>query len=174
MELKVMKESFMENILIRQLDNNSSEMIKELKVNEFQSAFIETSADCLDDFKNNAYSIRWSISGVYFDTQLIGFAMHGQWKFRFLPYRQVWLDRFMIDAKYQGKGYGKRALQLLIPQMYDKYHCKKIYLSSKEANVYAIKLYEDLGFKKTIFKDPQGERIMTRKKKTDARTGMVD
>ncbi len=28
--------------------------------------------------------------------------------------KSVWLDRFMIDQQYQGKGYAKRFLRLLI------------------------------------------------------------
>ncbi len=136
--------------------------IKDLSVYEEQSHFIETSLHCLDDAKNNAYNMKWNFYGIYEDDNLIGFAMHGESKILFLT--QVWLDRFMIDKKYQGKGYGKKSMELILEKMYEDYNCKKIHLSVHEDNSFAIKLYQKLGFAKTIFKDPKGERIMTRKK----------
>ena len=42
--------------------------------------------------------------------------------------KSVWLDRFMIDQRYQGKGYAKRFLRLLI-HLQNKFECKTIYLS---------------------------------------------
>ena len=54
---------------------------------------------------------------------------------------------FMIDLDHQRKGYGKKAMQILINKIKkDKSH-SKISLNVDEDNVVAIKLYESLGFK---------------------------
>ncbi len=147
-------------------------LIKDLSVHDEQDHFIETSGHCFNDAENDAYNMKWDFYGIYINDTLIGFAMHGE--DRRLFYSQVWLDRFMIDKKYQGKGYGKKSMELILQKMYEDYNCKKIYLSVHENNFPAIKLYEKLGFKKTMFKDPKGERIMTRiKRGVDTKNSVI-
>ncbi len=55
-------------------------------------------------------------------------------------------------------------MELIIKKLYLDYNCKRIYLSVVESNKVAVQLYESLGFKKTMFLDPMGERIMKRLK----------
>ncbi len=151
----------MDNICIKKILKDEMHTLTGLTVHDHQSHFIESSADCVNDAKNNAYHIKWNFYGIFEKDPLIGFAMHG--KSRFLFFSQVWLDRFMLDKKHQGKGYGKKSLALILQKMYQDYGCHKIYLSVHEDNTLAILLYEKLGFKKTPFKDPKGERIFTRR-----------
>ena len=61
--------------------------------------------------------------------------------------KSVWLDRFMIDQRYQGKGYAKRFLRLLIQFLQNKFECKTIYLSLHPDNKPAMGLYESFGFR---------------------------
>ena len=74
----------------------------------------------------------------------------------------MWLDRFLIDKRFQGRGYGKPTLKLLIERLVNEYNCTKIYLSIYDDNVNAIKLYEDLGFKFNGELDINGERVMVK------------
>ena len=67
-------------------------------------------------------------------------------------YSRLWLDCFMIDEKYQGRGYGKIALKKILPILFEQYQCQTIYLSVHVENKNAIKLYETLGFKKQFLK----------------------
>ncbi len=152
----------MKEISIKSIPREKWDTIANLSVHNEQSHFIETSAQCLDDAKNDTYNMKWDFYGVYANDILVGFAMHG--KNNHWLYPQVWLDRFMIDKNFQGKGYGKKSMELILQKMYSDYNCKKIFLSVYENNLHAIKLYEKLEFKKTIFKEPTGERIMTRKR----------
>ncbi len=147
------------DLTIKIIPREKWDIVKELSVYNEQSHFIETSEQCLNDAKNDAYNMKWNFYGIYANHKLIGFAMNGE--NRILFYKQVWLDRFMIDKKHQGKGYGKKSITLILEKMREDYRCKKIYLSVHEDNYNAIRLYEKLGFKKTLFKDPKGERIMT-------------
>ncbi len=150
----------MSELHIKTIPKDEWDLIKGLSVHNEQSNFIETSEQCLNDAKNDAYNMKWHFYGIYLSDNLIGFAMHGKLKFLFST--QVWLDRFMIDKNYQAKGHGKKSMELILEKMYQDYSCKKIYLSVHQDNASAIRLYEKLGFNKTLFKDPKGERIMTR------------
>lgn len=61
------------------------------------------------------------------------------------PDDRYWLWRFMIDVRYQGRGYGRKALELIIA--YFKEHgATNIRLSTKAANQKAIHLYESFVF----------------------------
>ncbi len=157
---------------IKLLSINQWEEILSLSVSKNQIDYIETSEKCLEDAKNDAYDIKWNFYGVYLEQSIIGFAMFGVQRLKVFPFEQVWLDRFVIDEKFQGKGYGKNSLQLIIDNLYRKYENKKIYLSVYEENVTATELYLKLGFKKTRFKEPTGERIMTRKYSSDEDKGV--
>ncbi len=145
---------------IRKLLPMEWEIILQLSVSKEQKDFIETSARCLADAKSNAYSMSWNFYGIFLEQELIGFAMYAVERFKFLPLSRMWLDRFMIDSRFQGKGYGKAALRLILSTLQKDYSCNRIYLSVFEGNYGAIELYKKLGFKKTWFKEPTGERIM--------------
>ena len=61
------------------------------------------------------------------------------------PDDRYWLWRFMIGEKYQGRGYGKEALKLIISYFREN-GASNIRLSTKESNVNAIHLYQSFGF----------------------------
>ena len=153
-----------QEVSIVTLNPESAHLIKGLQVSASQKTYIESAKECLRDYENNGYGIAWTLEGVYVAGEMVGFAMHGRQTFKILPYSQVWLDRFMIDERYQGRGYGGKVLQQLLPKIQQIYGCKKIYLSVKEDNIFAITLYKKFGFQKTIFKELKDERIMVRKK----------
>ncbi|AJS60199.1 GNAT family N-acetyltransferase [Paenibacillus sp. IHBB 10380] len=111
-----------------------------LSVSEQQKHFIENNAFSLAEcmFENYATSL-----GLYDEETLVGYAMYG-WPNS--VNKSAWLDRFMIDYRFQGNGYAKRFLPLLIVYIQQQYDCKKIYLSLHTDNIYAQKLYESFGF----------------------------
>lgn len=152
------------NVTIRLLAKEEWRNILNLKVSKSQTKFIESSAECLDDAMSDAYKIKWNFYGIYLEDSLIGFTMHGVQ--RLLTFSQTWLDRVMIDENFQGKGYGKQAMQLVLGKMFIDYDCDKIHLSVCKENLSAIRLYQKLGFRKTIFKDSHGEIVMTCKRKS--------
>ncbi len=150
-----------ENTLtVETLNSSQWDKILNLSVAYNQREFIETSSQCLNDAQRNAYGMKWNFYGIFIKDVLIGFAMHGKQYFRLIPYSQVWLDRFMIDEEFQGKGFGKQALKIICDKIFQEYNCKKLFLSVHKENTQAIMLYEKLGFKKTLFKDSNGELIM--------------
>ena len=106
-----------------------------------QQQFIESNAFSLAEslYEGNGTSV-----GLYDGETLVGYAMYGWYCEK---RKSVWLDRFMIDQQYQGKGYAKRFLRLLIQFLQNKFECKTIYLSLHPDNKLAMGLYESFGFR---------------------------
>lgn len=101
---------------------------------------------------SNAYSIiqsvyepGWTVRAIEHDEVLIGFVMYGLFEEK----NSYEICRFMIDRKFQGKGYGKRALGLIVEEMKEKFSCDKIYLSVVPANIRGKHVYEKFGFVST-------------------------
>ncbi|WP_182201508.1 GNAT family N-acetyltransferase [Paraliobacillus salinarum] len=123
--------------------------VSRLSVSNYQEKFIESNLFSLAQSK---FEPQWKSMGLYDEDVLVGYAMYGWDK----KNKQVWLDRFMIDQKFQGKGYATRFLPLLIQLIKDNYDCKKLYLSVYPENEQAIQLYEKFGFRLNGEKDEDG------------------
>lgn len=93
--------------------------------------------------------------GIYEDTTLVGFVMFG--------YDSIYGDdpeiakgnyciwRFMIDKQFQNKGYGRKAMKVILDYL-RTFPCGKAevcWLSYEPENTAAKHLYESLGFRET-------------------------
>ena len=56
------------------------------------------------------------------------------------------LQQFMVDARYQNKGYGSQALRLILDKLRAENHYDHVELCVKKADTEAIHLYEKYGF----------------------------
>ena len=56
------------------------------------------------------------------------------------------LQQFMIDARYQGRGYGSAALGLVLDTLRGEAHYDHVEVCVKKADETAIRLYEKHGF----------------------------
>ncbi len=56
------------------------------------------------------------------------------------------LQQFMIDQRYQGKGYGSEALGLILDELRKEGHYDHVEVCVKKDNIAAIHLYEKNGF----------------------------
>ena len=138
---------------------NEKEILK-LHVAKGQEGFIETTAQCMGEAHEFS---QWRPVGLYEGEELVGFAMYGLWKSEGKNGR-VWLDRFLIDGRFQGKGYGKEALLKLLRRLKEEYQCDEVYLSLYEDNKVASHLYEEFGFCYNGELDMHGEKVMVLKK----------
>ena len=93
--------------------------------------------------------------------QAVGFAMYCLW--RDPPGERVWLDRLLIDARYQHRGLGRAALEGLIHRLYAEYGNRDIYLSVMADNRAATALYESFGFALNGELDIHGELVMVKR-----------
>ncbi len=63
------------------------------------------------------------------------------------------LQQFMIDQKYQGKGYGTAALELILKELRKEGHYDHVEVCVKKENIKAIRLFEKQGFVDTGYVD---------------------
>lgn len=106
---------------VRIADINNWRDLVNLSVDKSQLDYIESNALSIAESK---FITAWIPVGIYDENSLIGFAMYGR-----LEDDRVWLDRFMIDSKYQGRGYGKASLDFLVNHLKKEYNCDELYLS---------------------------------------------
>jgi diamine N-acetyltransferase len=78
---------------------------------------------------------------IYADEVMVGFLMYDA--------SDYYIVRFMIDARYQGKGYGRAAMLLLLEQFERERAHPSASLSYVPGNAAAERLYESVGFRKT-------------------------
>ncbi len=120
----------MSELSIKIIPREKWDEVQTLSVHNEQRHFIETSKQCLNDAKNDAYNMKWNFYGIYAHDTLIGFAMHGE--NRLLFYKQVWLDRFMIDKNIKAKGMAKNLWNYFLKKCTKNMAVKKyIYLYMK-------------------------------------------
>ncbi|MBF0753063.1 GNAT family N-acetyltransferase [Jeotgalicoccus nanhaiensis] len=139
-------------IRIKEIDASNINEMRRISVKEHQKSFIETVDECLEEA---AIYKQWCPVAIYDYDKIVGFAMYGA----FGKNPDTWIDRIIIDEKYQGKGFGKLAMKELIKIITEKYNVNIVYLSFVENNDVARKLYENLGFNFTDEYDPEGELI---------------
>ncbi|CAM4007972.1 GNAT family N-acetyltransferase [Lederbergia lenta] len=145
------------NIEILDVTNEDVQDILHLTVEETQTSFVETTEQCLKEAKECA---NYKPVGLYANKTLVGFAMYGSFP---QENGRVWLDRFLIDTKHQGRGFGKLMLDAMIKKLTKEFSCKQIYLSIVENNQAALHLYEKFGFQLTGESDINNEKIMVKK-----------
>lgn len=136
---------------IRAITDSNKKEVLHLKIAEQQQGFIEPVSQCLADAEKDA---RYLPLALYENGEIIGFSMYGKFD------GQIWLDRYLIDERFQGKGLGRRFFRVLVEHLLERYPKQPIYLSVFEENKVAIQLYQKFGFSFTKELDENGERIM--------------
>lgn len=140
-------------------NDDNIEEIKNLHVRNDQLNFVESSASSIEEAIAHPY---WNACGIYLNNKtLIGFAMFGL--FQEDGVKELWIDRFFIDKKYQHHGYGKESIIALIELLKENYDEEIVYLSVYENNDNAIHLYESIGFRFDGKLDINGELVMEKR-----------
>lgn len=145
-------------ISIRKIDEKNEKRVREVSIRTNQQAYIETVDECL---REASECENWRPVAIYSGDTIVGFAMYGS----FGENRYTWIDRIMIDKKYQGQGFGKEAMIQLISKVAQEYNVNILYLSIVEGNTVACKLYKELGFEYLEKDASNGEYIFEYKVK---------
>jgi diamine N-acetyltransferase len=150
------------NVSLRRITAKTVRTICNLSVSDSQKKFVASNAISIAQahFCKNAW-----FRAIYAGETPVGFVMLNE-----NPARGIYcLWRFMIDAKYQGRGYGRKALDLVIKRVRKRPWAKALTLSVVRGEGGPEAFYEKFGF---IFtgKVKGGEHAMkldlTRAKKT--------
>ncbi len=76
---------------------------------------------------------------------MVGFLMYGT----NTDNDELWILRLMVDQQYQGRGYGRAAMEEIIHRLKAEPDCQEIFTSYEPDNDVAAKLYRSLGFEDT-------------------------
>lgn len=141
---------------IQKISRRNRNQVLGLSVAEDQKGFVETPAQCLREARRLWL---WRPVAIHAGGETVGFAMYGKFP-REGEHGRVWLDRLLIGAQFQGRGYGGKALCVLCALIRKEYRCGALYLSCYPENKAAIALYQKAGFRFNGEKDINGEDVM--------------
>ena len=129
-------------ITLREITEDSVRTICNLSVREDQKKFVAPNAVSIAQ----AYfsECAW-FRAIYADETPVGFAMLEDQPEK--PEYYLW--RFMIDAHYQGMGFGRRAMGLLIEHVKTRPNATEFLTSVHQADGGPQVFYEKLGFELT-------------------------
>lgn len=147
------------NLKIEPITPRNRADVLALSVAPGQRGFIEPTAQCLLEAERLSL---WRPVGIYDGDLPVGFAMYGLFPDEGEDGR-VWLDRLLIDRRYQGRHYGEGALLLLLERLSAEYGRATVYLSLYPDNHLARKLYLRHGFAFNGESDEHGELVMVKR-----------
>lgn len=114
-----------------------------LTVHDSQKGFVSSTAESLAEayvYNETAFPF-----AVYDGREIVGFIMMGFYEAK--QYYTLW--KLLIDRKHQHKGYGRKALELGIAFLKDRFRVTEIYTGVSPGNLSAKNLYHAVGFQDT-------------------------
>jgi diamine N-acetyltransferase len=121
-----------------------------LKVREDQEKFVASNVYSLAQAHfGDEYHGHWDLFpfGIYDADVPVGFAMYAL-NFEY-PKHQAYIQRLMVDANFQGKGYGRFGMEAMLKIFRADERIKTVGISYEPANEAGRKLYASLGFVET-------------------------
>ena len=126
-------------ISLSPIDKGNWMNVLKLKVRDDQKGFVAHNSISL----SQAYVFKECVPFAVLDeTEPVGFCMYAPDD----SDGSTWILRLMIDEKHQSRGYGRRAMELLLDKIKEDRPHHVIYLSFEPENIRARGLYESLGF----------------------------
>ena len=93
---------------------------------------------------------------IYANEDLVGFIMYDLDP----EEQQVFIWRFLIDQRYQGKGYGRQTIEAVLAMAKEQAQMTKVVADYVDGNEPMKKILLDLGFEETGFNKEINEHIM--------------
>ena len=140
---------------IKVVDESNYKACFNIKVKDEQEKFITNPIECLA----KAYVYREFVYpfAIYNDDLVIGFVM-----IRFnKEFNNYFIWQFMIDEKYQGKGYGKQSMNRVLEWIKCDGKSNEVVITYIEGDDIAKNLYTSLGFKEFQNFDGEVDKILT-------------
>ena len=129
-------------VSLREVTQETVNSILNLRVTKEQEQFVASNAISIAEayFSEDAW-----FRAIYADETPVGFLMLSDQSDK----GEYFLWRFMVDVQHQGKGYGRRALELLIDHVKTRPNAKELFLSHVPGTGSPEGFYRKLGFEHT-------------------------
>ena len=135
---------------IRPVTKENWQALIKLQVREDQKHFVASNVYSIAQSKfGDEFEGHWDLYpfGIYDNDEPVGFLMYAL-NFSHPPH-QAFIQRLMVDDKFQGKGYGKFGMQKMLEIFRADERIKSVGISYEPNNDVARKLYASLGFVET-------------------------
>jgi diamine N-acetyltransferase len=132
------------SVELREISRDNFEDCCELEIAEDQKEFVASNIFSLAESK---FFPEFVPLAIYNDDTMVGFLMYGPDELDGEPV--LMLLRLMVDRHYQGRGYGRAALEQLIERVRMKSGWKALHTIIMPGNNIAQNLYASLGFEET-------------------------
>lgn len=136
-------------ISLVKIDENNIVKAKKLEVFENQKSFLDSAEGIVkraEIYKN----LNSHLFGIANEETLVGLALVKDFEEEPFAYD---LHQFMIDKNFQGRGYGTKALKLILEYLKKEGRFESVEICVKKEDFPAIKLYEKVGFKNSGYID---------------------
>jgi diamine N-acetyltransferase len=130
-------------VTLQEIDQDNWQQAIRINVAPEQRRFVAHNLYSIAESKFNPTFVPLAIYDK--DETMVGFLMHGM----NLDNGECWILRLMVDQQYQGRGYGRAAMEEIIRQLASTPDCREVFASYKPDNHVADRLYRGLGFKDT-------------------------
>src|SRR6478736_4760829 len=127
---------------LREITRENWEQSIRLTVTPEQVSYVASNAISLAHSK---YEPEWIPLALYADDEIVGFVMYGVYR----DEGKYWILRVMVDKRFQGKGYGRAAMRLLLDRLRAIPGCDEVAISYEPENEVARHLYAACGFRET-------------------------
>jgi diamine N-acetyltransferase len=135
---------------IRPVTKGNWHALIKLQVREDQKHFVASNLYSIAQSQfGDEFEGHWDLHafGIYNGDEPVGFLMYGL-NFEH-PKQQAFIQRLMVDEKFQGKGYGRWGMQKMLEIFRADGRIKEVGISYEPENEGARKLYASLGFVET-------------------------
>lgn len=146
------------SVTLRDITGNNYFQVLELKISPEQEAakFVAPVVRSLADawfYREEGITYP---KAVYADEDLVGFIMYEL----DTEEQQVFIWRFLIDQRYQGKGYGRQTIEAVVEMAKEQAQMTKVVADYVDGNEPMKKILLGLGFEETGFDPDINEHIM--------------
>ncbi|WP_460533482.1 GNAT family N-acetyltransferase [Chitinimonas naiadis] len=141
-------------LTLRPITRDNFEAVTDLQLLDHQRQYLASNAFSIAEASFHPYC---HTRAIYQHEALVGFLMYVS------PHEEgdageyaIW--RFMIDARHQGKGYGRQAMQGVLAEICSKADAQRISISYSPTNPVAKDFYASFGFVESGL-DEDGEML---------------
>ena len=129
-------------VSVERVTDKDRDEVCSLRLLPSQEEFVASNDDSLAEATENPACVPLAIRAR---DHIVGFAMFALDR----DDGNYWLYRFMIDARFQGQGYGSEALRQIVASLATRPDCTCVMLGVKSENEYARGFYRRAGFRET-------------------------